>query len=145
MTIPSSPNGRRQILEQFQKLPQGEKDLVHALFEQHNCLMVLWGLGDLPPQHLPPVEKRRHLLLAYKALHWIWFDRLPEELNDAFPIHVCEGFPRGQNSENVNQAFATSLTQLEEQCRQMRKPRWASSKVKRLKVSIHSFPYEVQQ
>lgn len=142
MPTTSSPQGRREILEAFQKLPQNEKEFIFTMFQQHNCLMVLWGLGELPASHLPPVEGRRQLLLAYKALQWIWFDRLPEGLQESFQIHICERFPKGQGFEDVHQAFAADVEQLTEQCNNMRKPGWVSRRAKRMNISIHSFPYK---
>lgn len=101
--------------------------------------MVLWDLEELDPDSMPDVPEKRHILLAYKLLQLLWFDKLPERDNQAFTIYVRDRLPDDQSPERINEAFDRSVNELVDLCKAMPRPKWLRDSAA-VKTSIEAFP-----
>ena len=138
------PLERKQFFDVWYGLPEDKKESLYKAFQHKHCLMALWGLEEIPSSRMPSLEEKIHLLLAYKYLDWTWFTALPESEDEPYTIYVCDNTPEDQGPDEVNDAFDTSMEELQSLCKDMKKPKWAKKqRTKRMQVTIQSFPYEV--
>lgn len=113
--------------------------MFYKSLEHLRWLMVLWDLEELDPDSMPDVPEKRHILLAYKLLQLLWFDKLPERDNQAFTIYVRDRLPDDQSPERINEAFDRSTDELADLCKGMPRPKWLKNATA-VKTYIESFP-----
>lgn len=102
-------------------------------------LTILWDLDEIGPDPMPGIPEKRHILLAYKLLHILWFEELPEGRDQAFTIYVRDRLPDDQGPERINEAFDRSADELADLCRGMSRPKWLRDAAE-VKTSIEAFP-----
>jgi hypothetical protein len=142
---PVLPHERKQFFAVWYGLPEDKKESLYKAFQHKRCSIALWGSEEILSYHIPSLEEKIHLLLAYKYLDWIWFTALPESEDEPFTIYVCNNTPEDQGLDEVNDAFETSKEELQSLCKNMKKPKWVKKqKTRRVQVTIRSFPYKVQ-
>ena len=130
---------RKRLLQSFFDLPSPEKKMFYRALEHLRWLMILWDLDEPDANSLPSIPEKRHILLAYKFLHLLWFDRLPDQHNEVFTIYVRDRLPEEQIPETVNMAFDRSAEDLADLCKEMPRPTWLKNSIE-VKTSIESFP-----
>jgi hypothetical protein len=96
---------RKQIMQEFECLPEDKKAAILEALERLRPLYVLWGLDDPENASLPDVTAKRQVLLAYRGLNLIWFDQLPEIAEAEFAVHVAGDYPETLTWEMVSNAF----------------------------------------
>ena len=113
--------------------------MFYRAVEYLRYLTILWDLEELHPDSMPSIPEKRHILLAYKLLQILWFDKLPERRNQAFTIYVRDRLPDDQSPERINKAFDRSADELADLCKEMSRPTWLKNATA-VKTSIESFP-----
>ncbi|MCI0529567.1 MAG: hypothetical protein L0Y56_19165, partial [Nitrospira sp.] len=83
---PITSEERKRLLQSFFDLPPKDRELFSKAVGHLRWLTILWDLAELDPDSMPSVPEKRHILLAYKLLQLLWFDKLPEVDNQAFTI-----------------------------------------------------------
>ena len=136
---PTTSEERKRLLQSFFDLPSKDKEMVYRAVEHLRWLTILWDLEDLGPDSMPGISERRHILLAYKLLQILWFDKLPEADNQAFTIYICDRLPDDQSPEKINEAFDRNADELAELCKELPHPKWLRNATV-VKSSIESFP-----
>jgi hypothetical protein len=137
--IPITSEERKRLLQSFFDLPPKDKEMLYRAVEHLRYLTILWGLDELDPDSMPSVPEKRHILLAYKLLQILWFNKLPERGNQAFTIYVRDRLPDDQGPERINKAFDSSADELADLCKEMPRPKWLKNATA-VKTSIESFP-----
>jgi hypothetical protein len=137
--IPRNSEERKRLLKSFGALPQKEKEMFSRAVENLHWLTILWDLEELDADSLPSVPEKRHILLAYKFLHILWFDELPNQADQAFTTYVRDRLGDDQSPEKIIKAFDTSAEELADLCKAMPRPKWLKNATV-VKTSIESFP-----
>jgi len=137
--IPQNSEERKRLLQSFLDLPSQEKTMFYNALEHLRWLTILWGLEELEADSLPGTPEKQHVLLAYKFLHMLWFDELPDQPDQVFTIHVRDRLPDDQSPESINKTFDSSAEELADLCKAMPSPKWLNN-AKAVKISIESFP-----
>ena len=137
--FPTTSEERKRLLQSFFDLPPKDKEMFYRAVEHLRYLTILWDLEELDPDSMPSVPEKRHMLLAYKLLQILWFDKLPERRNQAFTIYVRDRLPDDQSPERINKVFDRSADELEDLCKDMPRPKWLKD-AEAVKTSIESFP-----
>lgn len=137
--IPRNSEERKRLLQSFFDLPSQEKTMFYSALEHLRWLNLLWDLEELEADSLPSTPEKRHILLAYKSLHILWFDELPDQPDQALTIYVRDRLPEDQSPESINKAFDSSAEELADLCQEMPRPKWLKNATV-VKTSIESFP-----
>ncbi len=98
--------------------------MFYRAVEHLRYLTILWDLEELDPASMPSIPEKQHILLAYKLLQILWFNKLPERGNQAFTIYVRDQLPDDQGPEKINKAFDSSADELADLCKEMPRPKW---------------------
>ena len=125
--IPNSSEDRKHLLQSFSSLPSKDKQMLRKATGHLRWLTILWDLDELDADSIPNVPEKRHILLAYKFLQILWFERLPESDHEAFTIYVRDQVPEDQNPERINDAFDRSTDELTALCVGLRRPKWVKN------------------
>ena len=102
-------------------------------------LTILWDLDELDTDSIPNVPEKRHILLAYKFLQILWFERLPESDREAFTIYVCDEIPVDQGPARINETFDRSTDELAALCVGQQRPKWVMN-TPAVMTSVELFP-----
>jgi hypothetical protein len=137
--IPKNSEERKRLLQSFIDLPLQEKMMFYNAFEHLRWLTILWDLEELKTDSLPSTSEKRHILLAYKLLNMLWFDKLPDLPDQVFTISVRDRLPDDQSPESINKTFDSSAEELADLCEEMPSPKWLNNATA-VKTSIESFP-----
>jgi hypothetical protein len=131
---------RKRLLQSFYELPPNEKEMLYRAVAHLRWLTILWGLEEISSDSMPSIPEKRHILLAYKLLEILWFDKLPEGNNQSFTIYVRDRLPENQDPKVVNHTFDASWDELAARCENLERPEWITRETKAIKVSLVSFP-----
>jgi hypothetical protein len=135
-----TPEDRKRLLQSFYDLPPKDKETLYEAVEHLRWLTILWDLEELSPDSIPSIPEKRHILLAYKLLQILWFNKLPERDHQTFTVYVRDRLPDDQDPELVNNIFATNSDELAARCKSLARPGWLTKEAKAIKVSLESFP-----
>jgi hypothetical protein len=138
-----NPEERKRLLRSFYELPSKDKEVLYKAVEHLRWLTILWSLDEIDSDSMPSIPEKQHVLLAYKLLEILWFDKLPEGKDQAFTAYVRDRLPEDQDPEAVNIIFDTSSDELAVRCNEMARPEWLKKEAKAIKVSLESFPYKL--
>ena len=138
-----TPEERKRLLQSFQDLPPKDKEMFYRAVEHLRWLTIMWDLEKLGPDSGPSISEKRHILLAYKLLHILWFNKLPERDHQTFTVYVRNRLPDDQDPQVVNDIFDTNSDELATRCHNLARPKWLTKEAKAVKVSLESFPYKV--
>ena len=136
---PNSSGDRKRLLQSFFDLPPQDKTMFYRALERLRWLLILWELEEFDPASMPSVTEKRHILLAYKFLHILWFDKLAERPDQPFTLHVRDRIPEDQSPETINKAFDTGTEELADLCKDMPSPSWLKNATA-MRTSLESFP-----
>jgi len=89
------------------------------------------------------IPEKRHILLAYKLLQILWFNKLPERDHQAFTVYVRSRPPDDQDPKVVNDIFDANSDELAVRCNALARPKWLTKEAKATKISLESFPHKV--
>ena len=142
-TFPTTSEERKRLLQSFYDLPPKDKQIFYKAVEHLSWLTILWDLEKLSPDSIPSIPEKRHILLAYKLLQILWFNKLPERDHQTFTICVRDRLPDDQDPKVVNDVFDTNSDELAVRCESLERPKWLAKETKSIKISLKSFPYEV--
>jgi hypothetical protein len=131
---------RKRLLHSFYDLPPKDKEMLYTAVAHLRWLTILWGLEELSPDLMPSIPEKRHILLAYKLLQILWFNKLPERDHQIFTVYVRHRLPDDQDPQVVNDIFNTSSDELATRCKSLERPKWLTKEAKAVKVSLESFP-----
>ena len=134
---------RKRLLQSFYDLPLKDKEMLYKAVEHLRWLTILWDLEKLSQDSMPSIPEKRHILLAYKLLHILWFNELPERDHQTFTVYVRDRLPDDQDPELVNDTFDTNSDELAARCKSLARPKWLTKEAKAVKISLESFPYKV--
>ncbi|HEX9838226.1 MAG TPA: hypothetical protein VGA72_02710, partial [Anaerolineales bacterium] len=90
---------RKRLLQSFYDLPPKDQDMLYKAVEHLRWLTILWDLEKLSQDSIPSIPEKRHILLAYKLLHILWFNELPERDHQTFTVYVRDRLPDDQDPE----------------------------------------------
>ena len=138
-----SPEDRKRLLQSFYKLPPNDQEMLYKAVEHLRWLTILWDLEKLSPDSMPSISEKRHILLAYKLLQILWFNKLPERDHLTFTVYVRDRLPDDQEPAVVNDVFDTNSDALAVRCKTLGRPKWLTKEAKAIKTSLESFPYKV--
>jgi len=141
--FPPTPEDRKRLLQSFYELPPKDKEMLYKAVEHLRWLTIIWGLEEIGSDSMPSISEKQHILLAYKLLEMLWFDKLPEGKDQAFTVYVRDRLPEDQDPEAVNIVFDTSSDDLAVRCNDLARPKWVTKEAKAVKVSLESFPSKV--
>jgi hypothetical protein len=141
--FPTTSEDRKRLLQSFYDLPPKDKAMLYKAVEHLNWLTILWDLEKLSPDSMPSIQEKRHILLAYKLLQILWFNKLPERDHQTFTVYVRDRLPDDQDPEVVNDTFDTNSDELAARCKSLVRPEWLTKEAKAIKISLASFPYKV--
>ena len=141
--FPTTSEERKRLLQSFYDLPPNDKEIFYRAVEHLRWLTILWDLEKLSLDSMPSIPEKRHILLAYKLLQIIWFNRLPETNHQTFTVYVRDRLPEDQDPQVVNDIFDTNSDELAVRCKSLPRPRWLTKEAKTTKISLDSFPYKV--
>ncbi len=141
--FPTTSEDRKRLLQSFFDLPPKDKEMLYKAVEHLRWLTILWDLEELSPDSMPSIPEKRHILLAYKLLQILWFNKLPESDNQTFTIYVRDRLPDNQDPKLVNDVFNTNSDELASGCKNLARPKWLTKETKAIKFSLESFPYKV--
>ncbi len=141
--FPATSEDRKRLLQSFYDLPPKDKEIFYRAVEHLRYLTILWDLEKLSPDSIPSIPEKRHILLAYKLLQILWFNKLPERDTQTFTIYVRDRLPDDQSPELVNDVFDTNSDELAVRCKSLVRPKWLPKEAKAIKISLESFPYKV--
>lgn len=142
--FPSSED-RKRLFQSFYDLPPKDKEMLYKAVEHLRWLTILWDLEELSPDSMPSIPEKRHILLAYKLLQILWFDKLPERDHQSFTVYVRDSLPDDQDPQVVNDIFATKTDELAARCKSLERPKWLRKEAKAIMISLQSFPYKISQ
>jgi hypothetical protein len=134
---------RKRLLHSFYDLPSKDKEMLYKAVEHLRWLTILWDLEKLSRDSTPSIPEKRHILLAYKLLQILWFNKLPEGDHQTFTVYVRDRLPDDQDPQVVNDIFDTSSDELAARCKSLTRPKWLTKEAKAIKVSLESFPNKV--
>jgi len=140
--LPTSED-RKRLLQSFYGLPPKDKEMLYKAVGHLRWLTILWDLDKLSPDSMPSIPEKRQILLAYKLLQILWFNKLPERDHQTFTIYVRDRLPDDQSPELVNDVFDTNSDELAARCKGLARPKWLPKETKAIKISLESFPYKV--
>lgn len=140
--LPTSED-RKRLLQSFYGLPPKDKEMLYKAVGHLRWLTILWDLDKLSPDSMPSIPEKRQILLAYKLLQILWFNKLPERDHQTFTIYVRDRLPDDQSPELVNDVFDTNSDELAARCKGQARPKWLPKETKAIKISLESFPYKV--
>ena len=135
-----TPEDRKRLLQSFYDLPPNDQEMLHRAVEHLRWLTILWDLEKISPDSMPSIPEKRHILLAYKLLQILWFNKLPEKDHQTFTIYVRDRLPDDQDPAIVNHIFDTSSDELAARCNGLERPKWLTKEAKAIKLSLESFP-----
>ena len=138
-----TPQDRKRLLQSFYDLSPNDKEIFYRAVEHLRWLTILWDLEEVGLDSIPSIPEKRHILLAYKLLQILWFNKLPERDNQTFTIYVRDRLPDDQDPKVVNDVFDTNSDELAARCESLARPKWLAKETKPIKISLKSFPYEV--
>jgi hypothetical protein len=138
-----TPEDRKHLLQSFYELPPKDKEMLYKAVEHLRWLTILWDLEKLSPDSMPSIPEKRHILLAYKLLQLLWFNKLPERDHQTFTVYVRDRLPHDQGPEVVNDIFDTNSDVLAARCENLERPKWLTKEAKTIRVSLESFPQKV--
>ena len=138
--FPTTSEDQKRLLQAFYDLPPKDKAMLYKAVEHLNWLTILWDLEKLSPDSMPSIPEKRHILLAYKLLQILWFNKLPERDHQTFTVYVRDRLPDDQDPQVVNDIFNTSSDKLAARCKSLPRPKWLMKEAKAIKVSLESFP-----
>ncbi len=138
-----TPEDRKRLLHSFYDLPSKEKEILYKAVEHLRWLTMLWDLEELSPDSMPSIAEKQHILLAYKLLQILWFNKLPERAHQTFTVYVRDRLPDDQDPQVVNDIFETNSDELAARCESLARPEWLTRETKAIKISLESFPYKV--
>ena len=136
--LPSSEE-RKRLLQSFYELPPNEKEMLYKAVEHLRWLTILWGLEEIDSDSMPSIPDKRHILLAYKLLQILWFNKLPPDDDETFTVYVRDRLPDDQDPQVVNKTFDTDSTDLAALCENLERPKWLTKEAKTIKISLESF------
>lgn len=136
----TNPEDRKRLLQDFHGLPQTEKQILYNAVAHLRWLSMLWDLEKPSPEIMPTTSEKRHILLAYKVLQIVWFNKLPDMDDQPFTVYVREQLPRDQDPQIVNEIFDTNSDELLIRSDGLGNPEWLTKEAKAIKVSVASFP-----
>jgi hypothetical protein len=134
---------RKRLLQSFHGLPPNEKEMLYSAIEHLRWLTILWELEEIDSGSMPSILEKRHILLAYKFLEILWYDKLPEGKDEVFTVFVRDRLPDDQDPQVVNKIFDTSSDELAARCENLERPKWLTKEAKAFKLSLESFPNKV--
>ena len=134
---------RKRLLHSFYDLPPKEKEMLDEAVEHLRWLTIVWGLEELSPDAMPSIPEKRHILLAYKLLEILWFNKLPERNHQTFTVYVRDRLPDDRDPQVVNDIFNARSEELAARCKSLERPKWVTKEAKAIKISLESFPYKV--
>lgn len=137
--IPITSEERKRPRQAFSNLPSKDKEMLSEAAAHLCWLTILWGLDELDPDSRPGISEKRHILLAYKRLQILWFNKLPASDRQAFTMYVHDRLPENQSPERVNEAFDRSADELTDLCKEMPRPKWLTH-ASAVMTSIELFP-----
>jgi hypothetical protein len=137
--IPITSEERKRLLQSYSHLPSKDKEMFSKAAGHLRWLTILWDLDELDPDSMPSISDRRHILLAYKLLQVLWFNKLPESGSQAFTMYVRDRLPDDQTPERVNEAFDRSAHELADLCEDMPRPKWLKNATI-VMTSVELFP-----
>ena len=117
--------------------------MLYRAVEHLRWLTILWDLEQLSPDSVPSIPEKRHILLAYKLLQILWFNKLPERDHQTFTVYVRDRLPDNQDPQVVNDIFDTNSDELAVRSKGLARPKWLTKEAKAIKVSLESFPHKV--
>ena len=117
--------------------------MVYRAVEELRWLTILWDLEKISPDSMPSIPEKRHILLAYKLLQILWFNKLPERDHQTFTVYVRDRLPDDQDPQVVNDIFDTNSDELAARCESLARPEWLTRETKAIKISLESFPYKI--
>ena len=134
---------RKRLFQSFYDLPPKDKEMLYTAVAHLRWLTILWGLEELSQDSMPSIPEKRHILLAYKLLQILWFNKLPDGDHQLFTVYVRERLPDDQDPQVVNDIFDTNSDELAARCKNLARSKWLTKEAKAAKVSLESFPYKV--
>lgn len=137
--IPITSEERKQLRQSFSNLPSKDKEMFYKATVHLRWLTILWDLEEHDPASMPGISEKRHILLAYKLLQILWFNKLPASDSQALTIYVRDRLPENQTPERVNEAFDRSADELADLCEEMPRPKWLNNATA-VMTSIELFP-----
>ena len=138
----TSPEERKHLLQSFYDLPPKDKEMLYRAVERLRWLTLLWDLEKISADSMPSIPEKRHILLAYKLLQILWFNKLPQRDHQTFTIYVRDRLPDDQDPQVVNDIFDTNPDELAARCKILERPKWLTKEAKAIKISLDSFPYK---
>ncbi len=117
--------------------------MLYKAVEHLRWLTILWDLEELNRESMPSIPEKRHILLAYKLLQLLWFDKLPERDDQTFAVYVRDRPPGDQDPQVVNGVFDTASDELAARCKSLARPEWLTTGAKATEISLESFPYKI--
>src|SRR5512138_2835951 len=138
--FPTTSEDRKRLLQSFYALPPEDKEMLYKAVGHLRWLTILWELEELNRDSMPSIPEKRHILLAYKLLQILWFDKLPERDHQTFTVYVRDRLPADQDPEVVNGVFDTASDELAAHCKSLPRPKWLTKESKATKISLESFP-----
>ena len=138
-----TPEDRKRLLQSFYDLPSKDKEMLYKAVEHLRWLTILWDLEKLSSDSMPSIPEKRHILLAYKLLQILWFNKLPERDHQTFTVYVRDRLPDDQDPQVVNDIFDTNSDELAVRCKSLERPKWLTKETKAIKISLESFPNKV--
>ena len=137
------PEDRKRLLQSFYELPPKDQEMLYRAVEHLRWLTILWDLEKISPDSMPSIAEKRQILLAYKLLQILWFNKLPERDHQTFTVYVRDRLPDDQDPQVVNDIFNTNSDELAVRCNSLARPKWLTKEAKAIEVSLESFPYKV--
>jgi hypothetical protein len=134
---------RKRLLQSFHDLPLKDKEMLYKAVEHLRWLTILWGLEEISSDSMPSIPEKQHILLAYKLLEILWFDKLPEGDNQTFTVYVRDRLPDDQDPSEVNDIFDTNSDELATRCNGLARPKWLMKEAKATMISLKSFPSKI--
>ena len=141
--FPATSEDRKRLLQSFYDLPPKDKEIFYRAVEHLRYLTILWDLEKLSPDSMPSIPEKRYILLAYKLLQILWFNKLPERDHQTFTVYVRDRLPDDQSPELVNDVFDTNSDELAARCKSLERPKWLTKEAKAIKISLESFLYKL--
>jgi len=135
-----NPEERKRLLHSFYDLPPKDKEILYKAVEHLRWLTILWGLEEINSDSMPRIPEKRHILLAYKLLEILWYDKLPEGDHQTFTVYIRDRLPADQDPQAVNDIFDTSSDEMAARCENLDRPKWLTKEAKAFKISLDSFP-----
>lgn len=136
---PINSKRRKHLLQSFSELRPRDKEMLNTSVRHLRWLMILWDLDELDSDSTPSISEKRHILLAYKFLEILWFDKLPGNSSQAFTMYVRDQLPDNQKPESINETFDRSEDELAGLCEKMARPNWLKN-TPAVMTSLELFP-----